>query len=620
MNKYLYLFLFLLITNTITAQRISPCEVEIDKKAQKTYNKARKAAQKGENSKATRLYKEVIEIQDDWAAPYYQLGMQVVRKIEKEPNEIDNLYVKVLEYFEKVVQLCPEYNLAIYFQMGRIYYTIEMYEQAVVAFEKFLENTDRINPKDKETAEYLIPYAELYHNLYNNPVPFNPQPVPNVSTSDEEYLATISPDNDFLLFTRRSLVDVPQRYGGKTNKEFKEFFMISERQSDKNFDVGKPMPYPFNISKGEGSPTVTVDNKYLVYTKCEDIFIFDQQYYNCDLYYSEYINGEWTAGVNLGKNINRDDTWESQACISHDGQILLFTSDRPNGIDSIRNYDIYISTRDANGNWRPAQNIGRPINTPQNEKTPYLHSDNKTLYFSSTGHPGIGGYDIFISRLNENGKWSKPVNIGYPINSEEDDVGFFVSTLGDKAYFVTNRFSNNHDICEFELHEEARPNKVLLVKGKVDFEPDNAADIRMQIQNVDNKKIDAVNVDRNTGKYAFIISDTKHDYVLSAKQEGSVYDLQYIASKELISDGIREIKDKNIKLEAIEVGHSYKINDIYFETNSSELTEQSKNVIEVLLEFLNDNPSIHIQIQGHTDNIGQRKDNLILSDNRAKEV
>ncbi len=612
--------MFLLITNTITAQRISPCEIEIDKKAQKTYNKARKAAQKGENSKATRLYKEVIEIQDDWAAPYYQLGMQVVRKIEKEPNEIDNLYVKVLEYFEKVVQLCPEYNLAIYFQMGRIYYTIEMYEQAVVAFEKFLENTDRINPKDKETAEYLIPYAELYHNLYNNPVPFNPQPVPNVSTSDEEYLATISPDNDFLLFTRRSLVDVPQRYGGKTNKEFKEFFMISERQSDKNFDVGKPMPYPFNMSKGEGSPTVTVDNKYLVYTKCEDIFIFDQQYYNCDLYYSEYINGEWTPGVNLGKNINRDDTWESQACISHDGQILLFTSDRPNGIDSIRNYDIYISTRDANGNWRPAQNIGKPINTPQNEKTPYLHSDNKTLYFSSTGHPGVGGYDIFISRLNENGTWSKPVNIGYPINSEEDDVGFFVSTLGDKAYFVTNRFSNNHDICEFELHEEARPNKVLLVKGKVDFEPDNAADIRMQIQNVDNKKIDAVNVDRNTGKYAFIISDTKHDYVLSAKQEGSVYDLQYIASKELISDGIQEIKDKNIKLEAIEVGHSYKINDIYFETNSSELTEQSKNIIEVLLEFLNDNPSIHIQIQGHTDNIGQRKDNLILSENRAKEV
>lgn len=621
MNKYIYLFFVLLLSfNWVNAQKTKPCEIEIDKKAQKLYDKAKDVANKGELSKAQALYKEAIELQDDWAAPYYQLGMQIARKIEKQPAELQSLSSEALLYFEKVIQLCPDYNLELYFQMGKMYFDTKVYDKAIASFEKFLEDVDRINPKEKEIAEYLIPYAELYDQLYNHPVTFNPQPMSGVSTSDEEYLATLSPDNDNLLFTRRSLVNVKQRFSGKETSEYKEFFMVSQRQSDGSFNSGEPMPEPFNLSKGEGSPTITVDNKYLVYTKCDNIFILDQKYYNCDLYYSEFIDGAWTPGVNLGKNINREDTWESQASISPDGQTLFFVSDRPNGMDSIISYDIYFSIRDANGNWKPAKNLGRPVNTDKNEKSPYIHSDNKTLYFSSTGHPSLGGYDIYISRLGENGRWGKPVNIGYPINSEDDDVGFFVSTLGGKAYFVSNRFSKSHDICEFDLYEGAQPNKVILVKGQVDFDKENAADIQMRLQNVDNKKIETINVDKSTGKYAFIISDVQHDYVLSAKQEGSVYDLQYINSKNLISEDKRELKNLDVKLEPIEVGKSYKINDIYFATNSSELTEQSKNVIEVLIEFLHDNPSISIQIQGHTDNIGQRKDNMALSENRAKEV
>ncbi|HQB19269.1 MAG TPA: OmpA family protein, partial [Bacteroidales bacterium] len=400
----------------------------------------------------------------------------------------------------------------------------------------------------------------------------------------------------------------------------------SERQENGKFTYGTPLPEPFNQSKNEGGPTITVDNKYMVFTKCANTLInIDQVYYNCDLYYSEYVDGYWGPITNLGKNINRDDTWESQASISPDGQVLFFVSDRPGGIgvgeyDTIRTYDIYYSTRDANGNWRVAQNIGKPINTEESEKTPYIHSDKKTLYFSSTGHPGLGGYDIFISRLGENGKWSKPVNIGHPINSENDDVGLFVNTLGNKAYFSTNRYSGNYDIYEFDLYKEAQPNKVVLVKGNLDFDKENAADIKIQLQNVDSKKIQDINVDENTGKYAFIISETESDYLLSAKQEGAVYDLKYIAAKHLIDEGSVELKNVDMKLEAIEVGHSYQINDIYFATNSSELTEQSKNIIEILIDFMNDNPSIAIEIQGHTDNIGQRKDNMILSNERAKEV
>ena len=165
-----------------------------------------------------------------------------------------------------------------------------------------------------------------------------------------------------------------------------------------------------------------------------------------------------------------------------------------------------------------------------------------------------------------------------------------------------------------------QPDKVLLVKGLVEFDENNPADIEMKLQNVENKEFKQVNVDKTTGKYAFIITDVDNDYVLSAKQEGSVYDLQYIAAKTSLAEGKQELAGMDMKLDAIEIGKSYKINDIYFETNSWELPQMSRDVIEILIDFMNDNPSVSIEIQGHTDNIGQRKDNMVLSENRAKEV
>lgn len=621
MNKFVYILILILVISTfVKAQKTIPCDIEIDKKAQKLYDKARKANSKGDKAKETEYYLAAIEIQDDWVAPYYQLGMQIAYKIEIQTQDFEKLYPRALEYLEKAVSLCPDYNPAAYFYLGKIYYNIAVYEKAVIHLEKFLQDLDRINPQDMEKAEELLTFSELYDKMYNHPVPFEPTPVIGISSADDEYLATISPDNDYFLFTRRKMVSLPQRYSGKDKMEYREIFTISQRQPDGNFDYGKDMEEPFNKSKNEGGPTITVDNKYMVFTKCVDVLLSpssDKTYYNCDLYFSENIDGYWTPTTNLGKNINREDTWESQASISPDGQTLYFVSDREGGVGG---YDIYFSTRDVSGNWQIAQNLGPSVNSKENDKAPYIHSDNKTLYFSSTGYPGLGGYDIYISRLAENGQWKRPVNIGYPINSENDDVGLFVNTFGNKAYFASNRFSSSYDICEFDLYTEAQPQKVLLVKGEVYYDRENAADIEMKLQNVSNKKMQSINVDKISGKYAFIINETEDDYVLSVKQQGAVHDLHYIASKELLVEGKQELSNFDMKLDPIEVGNSYKINDIYFATNSSELTEQSKHVIEILIDFMNDNPGIEIEIQGHTDNIGQRSDNMILSENRAKEV
>jgi outer membrane protein OmpA-like peptidoglycan-associated protein len=408
--------------------------------------------------------------------------------------------------------------------------------------------------------------------------------------------------------------------------EYKEIFTISRQNDDGSFTEGEPMPSPpFNISKNEGAPTLTLDNKYMVFTRCTDdiLMINGQQiaYYNCDLYYTECINGEWSEIKKLGPEINRPDSWEAQASISADGQVLFFASDRRDGNcgDTAWGTDIYFSVRDVNGNWQPAQNIGCVINTAKNEKTPFIHPDGKTLYFSSNGYETIGGYDIYVSRLSEDGVWKKPVNIGYPINSERDELGFFVNTAGDKGYFASNRFSGNMDICEFDLYEGARPSKVILVKGQVESN-DEEQEIRVELQNIATKQIQTLNVDEFTGKYAVIINNIENDHILTVKQQDHVYESKYIDSKKILENNQPIVKGVDFKLETIESGKSYNINDIYFATNSFDLNEASQSILNVLIDFLRDNPTVQIEIQGHTDNIGSRPDNMVLSENRAKEV
>ena len=603
-----------------------PCEIEISKKADKIYKQARTAQSKGENDKATSLYKQCIAEQDDWAAPYFHLGMQAIRRLEqsadKPTDKKDNLFQTAIHYFEKVVEHCPQYNILAYLHLGKLYYSTGNYGKAVKYLELFLEDPEKIKGQSQqEEAEWFLEYSIAYEKWYNNPVSYNPAPVKGMSTPEDEFLGTLSPDGDYMFYSRRKII-TSQQPGTAKKTEIKEIFTVSSLQPDGSFSVGTPMPSPpFNLSNKEGTPTITLDNKYMVLTRCADVVkVGEPNYYNCDLYFSEYKDGQWSELKNMGKAINREDTWESQACISADGKTLFFVSDRAGGCSGDKpDLDIYYSTRDVNGNWQSAKNLGCTINTSRNEKTPFIHPDGKTLYFSSDGYVGLGGYDMYVSRLTEKGTWSKPINLGYPLNSEGDDVGLFVSTVGDKAYFATNRLSGNWDICEFDLYPDAQPQKVLLIKGKVEnVEKENNTTV--ELKNIRTKQTESIGINDNTGKYSAIINNTEDDYLLTVKQEGYAYEAKYIETKKLLLEDKQIVKNNDFEMKPVKIGESYKINDIYFATNSSELTAASKFVLDILIDFLQDNPNVSIEIQGHTDNIGSRQDNMVLSENRAKEV
>jgi outer membrane protein OmpA-like peptidoglycan-associated protein/tetratricopeptide (TPR) repeat protein len=603
----LLFFLFLFLSITTRSQTTDSCARSYDKKIEKTYNEGIDYFKKGNYTEAVRIMKGLVNKEPDFTDAWYVLGLSYFKRTNSNFREAE-------KNFLKVVELCPSYNVYAYYYLAEICYGSEKYDSAMRYCEFFLKDVDKIkSDKDYSRAVDLLKYSKFYLQMTRNPVPFEPNVVEGISTAENEYLPIITADNQMAFFTRESKI------AGEKNtliqsEKYKEKFMFSQLQPDGKFGPGEEMPDPFNLNDNEGGATLTVDNKTLYYTVCK--YTLNHTYYNCDIYYSEWVDGEWTPIRSVSDKINLPTTWESQPSISADGKTLYFVSDRAGGYGG---YDIYRSVKTETGIWGTPINLGPTINSSGNEKSPFIHPDGKTLYFSSDGWLGLGGYDIFYSRLNDDGTWSAPINIGYPINSPDDEVGFFVSTDGQKGYFASNKLKGvgGWDLYSFDLYEKAKPGKVLFMSGTVKAETETQmARTRIELKNMETKKISEIPLDSITGKYV-AVAPFNNDYIMTVKREGYVYETRYIAKVDSI---YKMPVHLDLEIQEIELNKSYRINDIYFAFNSFNLTRESESVLDLLIEFLAENPSIYIEIQGHTDNIGNDADNMKLSASRAKSV
>lgn len=279
------------------------------------------------------------------------------------------------------------------------------------------------------------------------------------------------------------------------------------------------------------------------------------------------------------------------------------------------------------GQWSPPINLGPKINTPGDEKTPFIHSDSETLYFSSSGHPGFGGYDIFYVRRDEKGEWIDPINIGAPINSPADDTGFFVSTDTKTGYFfsfedegkVRGKGVGRYDLYSFDLYQEARPQQVALVRGEVKDESGNAVSgAIVEVKDTKTQRVSLATVDSSSGTYMMAVK-TKNNYVVTAKKDGIAFNTKLVKGADLAATPM-EPKQINLDVREAKAGSSFVIDNILYNTNSAELQQDSYLVLESFARYLKENPKITVEIQGHTDNVGNPKDNEALSSNRAYSV
>ena len=612
---FVYVFgwvLLLGITNTVTAQTDKPYlsnkDKELPEKARVMRARALKALEIDDFRSAIQCLKSALEI-----APNY-IDAQIL--FADSYNGLGDLTRAATE-FEKVVALDSMYSPRVLYVLGKIEQKQKRYLEAARYYERFaaIDRTEL-----KMTALQLARNNRFMDEGYKHPVPFTPLNMgDSINTRSNEYLPTLTIDGQTLLFTRKV-----------GNQE--DFYTAHRRDSTWSaWTKAVPLGPPINTDDNEGAETISADGKTLVFTACQR----EDGFGSCDLYLAEYKNGVWTTPQNMGKPVNSA-SWESQPALSADGKTLYFVSNRisPNPEKSGR-HDLWRTRRRTDGTWTPPTNI-EELNTPNEETSPFLHPDGKTLYFASDGYAGFGGADIFVSRLGDDGKWQTPVNLGYPINTEKNDDGLIVAPDARTAIYATEKADTRggRDLYTFTLPLERRPTAVTFVTGRV-----TDAKTGMVMQNAA-----AVLTDLGKATTAAEIRTDKNgdfllclpagvNYGLAISEKGYVF---YSANFELSQnpDLSKPYRLNDIALQPIDAtaanknglpantpkGTAIVLRNIFFATSSATLKPESETELTRLKTLLEENPALRIQINGHTDNVGTAATNLELSQRRAEAV
>src|ERR1044072_3731909 len=410
------IFLGYLLLSCLFVQAQTVTYETAKKKAQVSFDNAILAIRDYNDSAAIGYLQDALRIEPNFADAYGQLGITyVTKKKKKDP----------LASFEKLKQLDSSALRPAMLAYSRALAGTGQFQPALQQIDQYLMQSKSTSPK---AAGLKANYEFAVHAAVQQ-VPFEPHNLgDHINSKDPEYFPSLTIDDKTLIFTRR--------VNGKN-----EDFYISQRDSlewQAATDMGEPVNSAFN----EGAQQISQDGEMLVFTGCE----FPQGKGSCDIYYSIKTKDGWQAPQNIGAAVNTRD-WESQPCLSVDKQTLYFTRETTDA-----GADIFMSRRLPNGQWGPAERLGPNINTRGRETTPFVHADNQTLFFASNGHPGYGGMDIFYCRRQPDGTWGPAVNLGYPINTIDEDASLIVAADGETCEFASDRSESRGalDIYSFE--------------------------------------------------------------------------------------------------------------------------------------------------------------------------
>ena len=417
------------------------------KKALKHYRAAEEAYLRKDLSESITYLQKALKADDSFIEAWLLMGDACV-----ESGQID----AAIEAYRKALSIDPEFFPRSNMFLGLLYFQKGNYQEAVQYFQNYLGMINPDSPAALE-AQAAFERALFALNRYNNPIGITPENAgEQVNTKFDEYVNFIEPGNQKLMLTRKELLAIPDQY----NRPYIEKLYESSRTNG-SWGVPDTIAIDWDEGLSLGGLNITVDGRKMYFTGCN----LTMGYGNCDLYYSGKLGDKWLPPMNMGPKVNSQ-WWDSQPVISADGKFLYYASRRSGGKGGS---DLWMSKRLSNGHWSPPINLGDSINTSGNEMAPFLHADGKTLYFSSTGHLGMGGSDIFISKQDETGRWSKAENLGYPVNTFANEINFIASLDGSAGYLSSDRPGGvgRVDIYVIELTRQIAPKKVVFVQGVV---------------------------------------------------------------------------------------------------------------------------------------------------------
>ena len=603
MKKLIVITTIILLNLVCRAQLPPGVYTSTNKKAIAAFESAMKYYQSNNDEKAREEALRAIEKDANFAEPH--LLIAEIYQSKKQTQEAINEYVKA-------ITINPGYNLSNFYNIAMLEISIGKYEDAKKDFERFLKKPN-INPDSKETAERNLDNCNFAIEAMKHPVPFNPKNMGEAINSNlDEYFPAITADDQTFIYTRNNRNE---------QVALQEDFLVSKKVNGE-WSPAVLIGNGINTSGNEGAPALSADGELLFFVACQDSP--DGSYTggrkgfgSCDIFYSQKVGNAWSKPYNLGPNINTKN-FESQPSFSADGKTLYFVSNRAGGFGGA---DIYFSTLREDGSWGIPVNIGNKINTPGKEESVFIHPDGKTLYFSSNGHVGMGGLDIYMSRKDEKGNWGAPVNLGYPINTFVDDNSLLINGNGDIAYFASNRPGGigGLDMYQFELYEAARPSKINYVKGKV-FDAKTKVPLGAHFELIDLETSKTMIIsDANSGNGEFLVTlPIDKNYALNVSQPGYLFYSENFSLKGLSDNSKPYTLD--IPLQPIDTGNVVELKNIFFETAKFDLKPESKAELNKLVSFLVLNKTMRIELSGHTDNVGDKKSNQLLSQNRAKSV
>jgi outer membrane protein OmpA-like peptidoglycan-associated protein len=515
-------------------------------------------------------------------------------------------YSEANDVYDKVIALNSKKYPEVWYFSAVSFYEIQNYQLASRRFKKFLSFPD-VGTSRAEEAAFLHACCIFAIEAIKNPVPFKPVNLgKNINSKNHEYINSVSSDELQLYFTRRDSL-------ANANRGGEDFYFSNRKNINNEWNISVKMGPTINTDGDEGALTISPDGRFLLFAGCHRADGFG----SCDIYAARLTGNSVSSPINLGPVLNSA-KWETQPSLSSDGRTLYFTSTRAGGFGKS---DIWKSTLQDNGDWSIPENPGELINTKGSEMSPFIHPDGQTLYFSSDRHVGMGGIDLFVSRLDSAGDWMEPVNLGYPINTAADEMNIVVNAAGDKAFISSNQLSGSggYDIFEFEVPQKIRPVSSTYIKGIVsNSKTRKPLEAYFSLTDLlTGKEVVRSFSDQTSGEF-LVCLPTNREYALNVSKNGYLFHSLNFSLTGLNSQITPYIID--IFLEPVGEGETMVLRNIFFETAKSELKPESKVELEKLIEFLNSNPKIVIEISGHTDNIGSEDFNQQLSSNRAKAV
>jgi len=590
MKPILPALLLLILQFSTRGQGYDPAKV--GKKAASAYQKALEVAGNGQFRDAIRWMDQAIAADPRFVDAYLSKA-----GLHGELKE----YAPAVEQYEKAFSLDKAYTAEYLLPYAINLAGMGSFAQAKNALESMLGSPGQ-DDRSRKAAGYRLDC--MYFALSADSVKkdrnyvFSPRNMgDSINSADSEYFPALTIDGKTLVFTRR--------LGGRNE----DFFM--SHQHPEGWSHAEALNGEVNSPQNEGAQTLSLDGQLLFFTGCN----FPDGFGSCDIYFSIRTKTGWSLPKNMGEDVNTE-AWESAPSLSPDKRALYFASSMPGGFGGS---DIWVTRRGSDGRWSEPENLGPAVNTPGNESSPFIHPDNQTLYFTSNGHRGYGGDDLFLTRRQADDRWSAPMNLGYPVNTIENEGSLIVSADGKTAYYASDRADSRGglDLYTFELREDVRPVKTLWVEGQV-LDSTTHAGLPSAVDLIDlasGRRLSSIQTDEDG--YYLMTLPLGSDYAFHVNRKGYLFYSGNFPFSEKVPDSTYRM---DIPLQPVRKDAQITLRNIFFATGDFNLKPESAAELDIIIRWLQENPRVRIRINGHTDNVGQPADNLALSTKRARAV